>query len=205
MRVGILGGTFDPVHLGHLIIAEEARIQLDLGQVIFIPNGQPWLKAGQPLTAGKHRLHMVRLAVASNPYFRVATNEVDRPGPTYTVDTLMELRAQMGPETSLYFILGRDALGQFHRWKEPERLLELCYLALADRPGYGEVELEALMARYPQAAGKAIVLPVPVIDISGTDIRRRAAAGVSFRYLVPEAVEQYILQYRLYRSPVPPP
>lgn len=199
MRVGIIGGTFDPIHLGHLIIAEEARIRLELHQVIFIPTGQPWLKGSQPLASGQHRLNMVRLAVANNPYFHVASNEIDRPGPTYTVDTLTELREELGPATSVYFILGRDTLQQFHRWKDPERLLQLCNLVVVGRPGYPDVDVVTLAARYPQAADKLIVLPVPLIGISGTDIRRRAARGISFRYHVPEAVERYILQHRLYQ------
>lgn len=176
MRVGIIGGTFDPIHLGHLIIAEEARIQLELEQVIFIPTGQPWLKAGRPLTPGQHRLKMVRLAIASNPYFRAASNEVDRPGPSYTVDTLVELREELGPAASLYFILGRDALEQFHQWKEPERLLELCNLVVVNRPGHPKDDFSTLLARYPQAADKVMALSAPLIDISGTEIRRRAAS-----------------------------
>jgi nicotinate-nucleotide adenylyltransferase len=200
MRVGILGGTFDPIHLGHLIVAEEARIQLGLDQVVFIPTGQPWLKAGRPLTSGQHRLVMVRLAVASNPHFRVGSNEVDRPGPTYTVDTLVELRRELGTAASLYFILGQDALAQFHRWKEPGKLLELCHLVVVQRPGYGDMDVATLVASYPQAANRVTVLPVPLVDISGTDIRRRVAAGVSFRYQVPEEVEQYILRHGLYQD-----
>ena len=201
MRVGIIGGTFDPVHLGHLIIAEEARIRLGLVQVIFVPTGQPWLKAGRPLTEGTHRYNMLQLAVSSNPYFHAARNEIDRPGPTYTVDTLIELRSELGPATELYFILGRDALEQFHLWKDPDRLLELCNLVVVSRPSYPDGDLSSLIARYPQAIDKVVVLPVPLIQISGTEIRRRAADGTSFRYHVPEAVGQYILEHGLYRVP----
>jgi nicotinate-nucleotide adenylyltransferase len=199
MQVGIIGGTFDPIHLGHLIIAEEARTQLELEQAIFIPTGQPWLKAGRPLTQGQDRLNMVRLAIASNPYFRAGSHELDRPGPSYTVDTLAELREELGPSASLHFILGRDALEQFHQWKDPERLLGLCNLVVVNRPGYPNDDFSAFTHRYPQAAGKVTPLLAPLIDISATEIRRRAAAGISFRYHVPEAVEQYILQHQLYR------
>ena len=200
MRVGVLGGTFDPIHIGHLVIAEEARVRLELAQVIFIPTGQPWLKGEQPVASAEHRFNMVRLAVASNLYFRAAGNEIDRPGPTYTVDTLAELREELGRAAELYFILGRDALGQFHRWQDPERVLELCNLVIVSRPGYHESGLEGLLARYPQAASLLAALPSPSIDVSGTDIRRRAAGGISFRYQVPDAVAQYIREHRLYQA-----
>ena len=200
MRIGIIGGTFDPIHLGHLIVAEEARVQLELAQVIFIPTGRPWLKAGQPLTEGTHRYNMLQLAVSSNPYFRAVRNEIDRPGPTYTVETLMELCAGLVPATELYFILGRDALAQFHLWKDPDMLLELCKLVVVSRPGYPDGDLLSLTSRYPQAIDQVIVLPVPLIQLSGTEIRRRAANGISFRYHVPEAVERYIMEHRLYRD-----
>ena len=199
MRVGILGGTFDPVHLGHLIIAEEARIRFDLERVLFVPTGQPWLKDGQPLVSGEHRFRMVELAVASNPCFRAARNEIDRPGPTYTVDTLEELRRELGEGHTFYFILGLDTLEQFHRWKDPERILEMCELALVSRPGYQNSNIVAeLTLRYPEAGRKLTLVNVPRVEISGTDIRRRAVQGISFRYHVPEPVEQYIRENRLY-------
>ena len=202
MQVGILGGTFDPIHLGHLIIAEEARARLELERVIFIPAGQPWLKAGQPLTPGQHRLRMVELAVASNPYFQVARNEVERSGLTYTIDTLEELQQELGADATLHFIMGMDVLEQLHRWREPERLLELCQLVVVNRPGHQSVDVGNVVPRYPQASGKVTLLNVPSIEISATEIRRRAAQGISFRYQVPEAVEQYILEHRLYRVPM---
>jgi nicotinate-nucleotide adenylyltransferase len=200
MRIGVLGGTFDPVHLGHLIVAEEARVRLKLDQVIFMPAGQPWLKAGQCLTPGGHRLQMVELAVASNPFFRVASNEVERPGATYTVDTLVELNRELGPNASLYFILGMDSLAQFHRWKEPDQLLELCQLVVVSRPGHQNVDVNDLVARFPQAGPGLVLLTVPRIEISSTEVRRRVAEGISIRYLVPEAVEEYISEHRLYQS-----
>jgi nicotinate-nucleotide adenylyltransferase len=200
MQVGVLGGTFDPIHLGHLIIAEEARACLELERVIFVPAGQPWLKAGQTLTPGQHRLRMVELAVASNPYFQVARNEVERSGPTYTIDTVAELQQELGGGAALHLIMGMDALEQFHRWREPERLLELCKLVVANRPGHQAVDVGNVMPRYPQASGRVTLLSVPQIEISSTEIRLRAARGISFRYQVPEAVEQYILEHRLYRE-----
>ena len=200
MRVGILGGTFDPVHLGHLIIAEEARIRLRLDRVIFTPAGQPWLKEGQPVTPAHHRLRMVELAVASNPFFQVVSSEIDRSGPTYTVETLEELQSSLGPNAGLYFIVGMDALEQFHRWKEPERLLELCSLVVVSRPGHQGVDINNLVGRYPQAGERLVLLTVPRIEISSTEIRRRVGEGISIRYLVPEVVDEYISEHGLYQA-----
>lgn len=200
MRIGILGGTFDPVHLGHLLIAEESRIGLQLDQVLFVPAGRPWLKEGQLLAEAHHRVEMVELAIASNPHFQVRRNEIDRPGLTYTVDTLEELRSELPSGAELYFILGLDAFESFHRWKEPDHILELCRLVVVSRPGYAEEEREGLLARYRDYGDRICQLPVHNVDFSATEIRRRAADGISFRYQVPEAVEGYILEQGLYRT-----
>jgi len=199
MRVGVLGGTFDPVHLAHLIIGEEARIQLELERVLFMPAGQPWLKAGQALSPVADRLRMVELAVESNPHFQVCRHEVNRDGPTYTVDTLEELHQELGADAEIFFIIGQDALEQFHRWKEPERLLQLCRLAVARRPGHDHFDREAWRGLYSDADQPAF-LDAPSIDISGTEIRRRAAVGGTLRYLVSDAVADYIVRQRLYRA-----
>ena len=198
MRIGILGGTFDPIHLGHLLIAEEARIGLQLDQVLFVPAGRPWLKEGQPLTDAPHRVRMVELAIASNPHFQVCRKELERPGLTYTVDTLDELGSELPAGTGLHFILGLDAFESFHRWKEPERILELCRLVVVSRPGYADEERDELLARYRHHGDRICLLPVHSVDFSATEIRRRAAEGISFRYQVPEAVEAYILEQGLY-------
>lgn len=200
MRTGILGGTFDPIHLGHLLIAEESRVSLGLDQVLFAPAGRPWLKEGQPLTDSRHRLKMVELAVASNPHFRVIRNEVERSGLSYTVDTLEELRQQLSSDSELFFILGLDAFESFHRWKEPDRILELCRLVVVSRPGYADEERDRLLANYQDQSDRICVLPVHNVDFSATEIRRRAAQGISFRYQVPEAVETYIAEHGLYRE-----
>ena len=200
MNVGILGGTFDPVHLGHLIVAEEARVRLGLDQVIFVPAGQPWLKGGQCITPGRRRLIMVELAVAANPFFRVAPNEIQRGGPTYTVDTLRELLREMGDAARLHFIVGMDSLEQFHLWKDPDRLLELCRLVVVNRPGHQGVDINTVAGRFPQAAESIRLLTVPRIEISATAIRQRVAQGISIRYLVPQAVDEYIAEHGLYRS-----
>ena len=199
MRVGILGGTFDPVHLGHLIVAEEARVRLELDRVIFIPTGHPWLKQHQPVASGADRLRMVELAIVSNSAFQVSSNELDRSGPTYTVETLQELTKELGSDAVLHFIMGMDTLEQFARWKEPEKLLNLCHLAIVNRPGHQGVDVNDLVKRYPQAGTRLTLLSVPRIEISSTEIRQRVAEGISIRYLVPDAVEGYIGQYKLYR------
>ena len=200
MRVGILGGTFDPVHVGHLIIAEEALSRLALDQLLFIPTGQPWLKADQALSAAEHRLKMVELAIASNPRLGVSRIEVDRPGPTYTVDTLEQLKRDLGDDVQLYFILGLDTLEQFHRWEQPERIIELCELAIASRPGFQNSRiLDEQLGRYPILGSKVNFMAAPVMDISGSSIRLRASEGRSIKYRVPEAVERYIDRQGLYR------
>ncbi len=200
MRVGILGGTFDPVHLGHLIVAEQACVRLDLDRVIFIPTGQPWLRAEQPVADGPDRLRMVELAVESNPAFEASSQEIDRPGPTYSVDTLAELSRELGADTVLHCIIGMDALEQFHRWKDPERLVELCHLAIVNRPGHQGVDVNEVVGRYPKAGPRLTLLNVPRMEISSTEIRKRVSEGMSIRYWVPDSVEQYIQEQGLYRG-----
>lgn len=200
MRVGVLGGTFDPIHLAHLIMAEEARVRLALEHVVFIPTGEPWLKAVQPVTPPQVRLDMVRQAVACNPHFRVSSVEVDRPGPSYSVDTLDALRREEGPDAELYFILGMDAVADLPRWHAPERFLELCTPVVFARTDHGPAGLDDLEHSLPGVKEKVMFLEGPVMEISSTDIRRRVAKGVSIRYLVPAQVERFITEHGLYRS-----
>ena len=199
-RIGILGGTFDPPHLGHLLIAETARVTLDLGSVLFLPAGEPWLKSGQRITPAAHRLRMVELAVADNPGFCVSDREIRRTGATYTVDTLRELRCAYPNDTQLYFIVGSDVLDLFHRWKEPEEILELCRLAVIERPGGPPDGVSALAERFPASVESGAVLSVagPRVDFSASDIRRILASGKSVRYQVPDAVAEYINEHQLY-------
>ena len=197
-RIGVLGGTFDPVHYGHLVVAEDLRQKLGLEEVLFVPAGQPWLKEGMDISRAEHRLEMVLLATASNPHFNVSTIELERPGPTYSVDTIIELKASLSARAGLYFMVGYDALAELPRWKEPARLLELCRVVGFGRPGHTELDLSALDAAVPGASERIMVVDVPQIDISATDIRRRVARGLSIRYLVPEEVERYIAQNWLY-------
>ena len=204
MNIGVLGGTFDPIHIGHLIVAEEARIKLGLKEVLFVPAGQPWLKVDRAITSAVHRVEMVRLAIASNPYFRLCTLEVERPGPSYTVDTLIVLREQLGSKANLFFILGRDALAELPLWKEPQRLIQLCSLVVAPRlvlsegEGPGSKDLGRLEKELPGLQDKVIQLDMPVIGISSSAIRQRLAQGLPIRYLVPPEVENYITEQRLY-------
>lgn len=189
MRIGVLGGTFDPIHLGHLAIAEEARDRLDLEEVCFVPAGAPWMKAGQTLSSAQDRLAMARLAVEDNPFFRVSTVELERPGLSYTVDTLRELREEYGSEARFFIILGSDSYARFDEWKNPEGILSLATLVVVDRPESSPVEdvgehVERIRGVY--------------LEISASDIRRRVEEGRSIRYLVPEPVERHIYARGLY-------
>lgn len=200
MRVGVLGGTFDPPHLGHLILAQEAHQALGLTQVRFVPAGEPWRKAGRELSPREHRLAMVRLAVADNPAFAVSTAEVDRPGPSYTAETLAELRAQLGAESELFFIMGGDSLADFPHWHEPLRILELARLAVAERSPVGDEGFEEGIPEglAEDLRGRVVWLTMPLIAISASAVRQRVRRGLSIRYWVPEAVEQYVRRHGLY-------
>lgn len=199
MDVGILGGTFDPIHLGHLKIADEARLRLGLDQVIFVPAGQPWLKVDRAITLPAHRTEMVRRAIVVYPYFEISTIEVDRPGPSYAVDTLAILQKQLGIEAKLFFLLGWDSLSEIPRWREPSKLIQMCQLVVVPRPGFEQTLLDTLELSISGIAKNVILLDMPYIDISSTDIRGRVAQGLSIKHLVSEAVESYIEEYKLYR------
>jgi len=196
VNIGILGGTFDPIHIGHLVIAEEARIKLEFGEVLFVPAGQPWRKLDRNITPAVHRVEMVRRAIADNPHFKLCTLEVERPGPSYTVDTLMMLRKQLGSEASLFFILGRDTLAELPLWKEPKKVVQLCRLVVP--PRLGSRDLKHLNAAIPGLMDKVIQLDMPVIGISSAEIRQRIAQGLTIRYLVPAEVEKYITEQKIY-------
>jgi nicotinate-nucleotide adenylyltransferase len=196
VNIGVLGGTFDPIHIGHLIVAEEARIKLGLREVLFVPAGQPWLKRDRDITQAVHRVEMVRRAITGNPHFKPCTLEVERLGPSYTVDTLAMLRKQLGTEASFFFILGRDTLAELPLWKEPEKLVQLCRLVVA--PRLGSKDLKHLETAIPRLLDKVIQLDMPVIGISSSGIRQRIAQGLSIRYLVPAEVEKYITEHKIY-------
>jgi nicotinate-nucleotide adenylyltransferase len=198
MNIGVLGGTFDPVHMGHLIIAEEVRARLDLAKVLFVPAGQPLLKLNNAISPAQHRVEMVRLAIADEPSFKLSTMEIERPGPSYTVDTMAELGCQIGAEDKLFFILGWDNLIQLPRWHEPSRLVKLCRLVPVPRVGHPSLDLDSLEAAIPGLSQSLIMLDTPQIEISSSEIRERVARGLSIHQLVPEPVERYIKQHRLY-------
>ena len=200
MKLGILGGTFDPVHLGHLIIAEKAMTSLGLDRVLFVPAGDPWLKAGMEITPRQHRLAMMLAAVADNPKLKVSPSELERFGPSYTVETLAEFQEDYGLQTALYFIIGADALRDFGRWHEPQRVLELCTLAVVGRPAQASLDLPELEAILPGIGQRVALVDDVDIDISATDIRQRVAEGRSIKSLVPPAVEAYIQEQHLYKE-----
>jgi nicotinate-nucleotide adenylyltransferase len=197
-KIGLLGGTFDPIHMAHLLIAEDAREMLGLDTILFIPAGKPWLKADQKVSESEHRLAMVELAISSNPHFGVSDIEVKRPGPTYTVDTLEQLRVEYDPNTEIHLILGMDSLKELARWRSPEQLFDLSTIVGISRPGQVDIKPHILESIAEGVSGKVILIPGPSVGISGTDIRDRVANGRSIRYRVPEAVESYILEHGLY-------
>ena len=199
MRIGILGGTFDPVHIGHLVLAEEALSKLKLDQIWFIPTGKPWLKESLEITDGFNRLEMVKIATKSNPRFVASSIEIDRSGPTYTIDTLRYLKDKLGTETSIYFILGLDTLANFHRWNRPEEILDLCEFVVSNRPGFGNTKiLDEQLERFESIGSITTLLNIPMLDISGTDLREMIRQGLSIKYRVPDGVEEYIYSNGLY-------
>lgn len=197
--VGILGGTFDPIHNGHLAIAEEARETLGLERVLLVPAAAPPHKPGRLVTDPAHRLALARLAVEDNPSFAVSGLEIERGGASYTVDTLVALAADGIAEP--WFILSAEALADFESWRSPERILELCRLAVVPRGGYEPLDRAWVAERFPGREDRVRFLPGPLLPISGSVVRRRAAVGRSVRYLVPDAVARYIAHHQLYTDP----
>jgi nicotinate-nucleotide adenylyltransferase len=204
MKKGILGGTFDPVHNGHLAIAEEAKTCLDLTEVIFLPAGRPWMKSDKLISTAEQRVEMVRLAIKGKSYLKVSTIEIERKGPTYTVDTITRLKAVTDKTLELYFIVGWDSLAQLSHWKEPSKLIEMCYFVAVPRPGFDRPDVKRLETEIPGLSKKVIWLDRPLMDISATDIRNRVARGLSVKKLVPEKVEKYIREKGLYRGSAQP-
>ena len=198
MNIGVLGGTFDPIHNGHLIVTEEVTARFNLAEVLFVPAGQPWLKQNSPISPAEHRVNMVCLAIADKPYFKLSTVEIERAGVTYTVDTMAELRAQLGPGDELFFILGWDNLAQLPQWKEPSRLITMCRLVAVPRPGCPAPDLKTLEAAIPGISQRVVIMDKPEIDISGSEIRNRVAQGLPISHLVPEPVSRYIGEHGLY-------
>ncbi|HLY32887.1 MAG TPA: nicotinate-nucleotide adenylyltransferase [Jatrophihabitantaceae bacterium] len=192
MRVGIMGGTFDPIHHGHLVAASEVASRFDLDEVVFVPTGEPWQKSERRVSPAEHRYLMAVIATASNPRFWVSRADIDRGGPTYTVDTIHDIAA-LRPDADLYFITGADALAQILTWRHAEDALKLAHFVGVTRPGY---DLSA--AHLP--VDSVTLVDVPAMAISSSDVRTRVATGQPVWYLVPDGVVQYINKHRLYLS-----
>ena len=195
--VGVMGGTFNPIHIGHLVTAEEALFAFGLDEVVFVPAGRPWQKERVDVAESEHRYLMAVIATASNSHFRVSRIEIDRPGPTFTVETLRALRAELG-EVELFFITGADAILQILTWKDPKEVLSEARFIAATRPGY---DLDRLEKELPEGFGDRVhILEIPALAISSTDVRRRVREGRPVRYLLPEGVARYIEKNDLYRA-----
>lgn len=196
--IGIMGGTFDPIHVGHLAVAEEAREALGLERVLFVPAGRPPHKAPGSVTAAQHRVAMVRLAIAGNVAFELSTIEVDRAGPSFTVDTVAALAAG-DPAASLSLILSAETFAELSSWHEPERLFDSARMAVVPREGYPAPDPAWLADAFPGREDRVDYLEGPRLGLSSTALRARVAAGRSIRYLVPAAVAAYITEHQLYR------
>lgn len=194
--LGVLGGTFDPPHYGHLALAENGRVQLHLDRILFVPTGQQPLKPDRPITSAHHRVTMVEAAIADNPAFAVSHADLARPGPHYTVGMLTLLRQEY-PEAELFFLMGGDSLADFLAWRDPASIVRQARLAVMRRPGY-EPDLAALERAVPGLRERLVWLDAPHLEIAASDLRRRVREGLPLRYLVPPMVEAYIHQHRLY-------
>ncbi|AVT33262.1 MULTISPECIES: nicotinate-nucleotide adenylyltransferase [unclassified Plantactinospora] len=192
-RIGIMGGTFDPIHHGHLVAASEVADRFELDEVVFVPTGQPWQKADEPVSSAEDRYLMTVIATASNPRFQVSRADIDRGGPTYTVDTLRDLHSEYGPKVQLFFITGADALEKILSWKDLDQMFELAHFIGVTRPGF-------VLSDAHLPADTVSLVEVPAMAISSTDCRARVAAGGPLWYLVPDGVVQYIAKRRLYRG-----
>ncbi|GIF68698.1 putative nicotinate-nucleotide adenylyltransferase [Asanoa ishikariensis] len=191
-RVGIMGGTFDPIHHGHLVAASEVADNFALDEVVFVPTGNPWQKDRREVSPAEDRYLMTVIATASNPRFHVSRVDIDREGPTYTVDTLRDIRAMYGPKTQLFFITGADALQRILSWKDTDQMFELAHFVAVTRPGF--------TLRTDHLPADAVsMIQVPAMAISSTDCRTRVAADKPVWYLVPDGVVQYIAKRHLYR------
>ena len=227
MRIGVFGGTFDPIHNGHMVVAREVLRRVYLDQVVFVPAGQPWMKDGRYVSNAEDRVNMVRLATEGNPLFEVSTVEVERPGPSYTIDTLMALRKKYGSEARLFVILGIDALEQFHRWRDTRGISRQSTLVVVSRPiigaaSNGQEKTETQVKRLAAVSGyedlvlgerdglwqdsltlgtgltRVVILDGLSIDVSGRDIRNRVRMNNSITAYVSPRVEQYITEKKIY-------
>ncbi|HEX7738114.1 MAG TPA: nicotinate-nucleotide adenylyltransferase [Marmoricola sp.] len=195
-RVGVMGGTFDPIHHGHLVAASEVQAWFDLDEVVFVPTGQPWQKSHQSVSPAEHRYLMTVIATASNPRFTVSRVDIDRDGPTYTVDTLRDLHQVYGDDVEFYFITGADALAEIFTWRDADELFALAHFVGCTRPGYA-MEQSSLK---DIPADRVTLLEIPALSISSTECRERTGRGQPVWYLVPDGVVQYIAKHGLYAA-----
>jgi len=200
MKLGLMGGTFNPIHYGHLAAAEECRARLGLDRVLFIPAGEPPHKRGRPVTPAADRVAMVELAIADNPGFELCRIEVERCGPSYTADTLAKLREIHGPGAELYFIVGMDSLAEILTWRQPARIADLARIVAISRGGVAPFDPSLLEPGIPNARERIIVLSGPELTISSTELRERVISGLPIRYQAPPSVEEYIRRHNLYVS-----
>lgn len=201
MRIGILGGTFDPVHLGHLILAETCREELRLDQVRLIPADSPPHKPGVSITLAKHRRAMLEFATAGLPEFPIDPREIKRGGVSYTCDTLTEFREEY-PDAELFFLMGSDSLRDLPTWREPERIAELATIVAVNRGPISEQQMQRYLEQLPDRVAESVrFVEMPGVNISASDLRQRVAAGKSIRFLTPRPVERYIIEHQLYREP----
>ena len=198
MRLGVFGGSFDPIHLGHLIIAQEVIDREIVDKVLFIPAGNPWMKSRQAISSAEHRIAMVSLAIQSNPGFLVSDLEIRRTGASHTTETLQQLALVYGPSTKLFLVLGTDTVADLERWHMPHRLFDLSTAVFVNRACVKGVNSASLEPFGDAATEKSIWLDTPSIGISSTGIRERVATGIAIRYLVPGAVQEYISEHGLY-------
>jgi nicotinate-nucleotide adenylyltransferase len=199
-KIGIMGGTFDPIHTGHLVTAEAVRVEYGLDRVLFIPAAKPPHKQHSQVETALHRYIMTVMATYSNPHFYVSPIELERPGISYTIDTVLELIEQYGNHTEFYFIIGADTVQELPTWKDIDHLLEICHFIAAARPG-SAYTVEDIIKQFGVWGNERIHrLPTPELDISSTDIRERVRQGRSITYIVPESVEKYIIKEGLYRE-----
>jgi nicotinate-nucleotide adenylyltransferase len=199
VNIAVLGGTFDPIHNGHLLVAGVVKERLAPAEIVFMPAGQPWLKSERIISPVEDRVEMVRRAIAGNPAYSLSDVETARSGPTYTVDTIRELKGRILPQDELYFILGWDNLLDLPRWHKPQELISLCKLVAVPRIGYRVPDNATLEKLLPGLSERVILLDKPEIDISASVIRERVGLGLSLNYLVPAAVEAYIKEKGLYK------
>lgn len=197
-RLGVLGGTFDPIHHGHLVAAQEAQYQLELDRVLFVPVGQPPHKLDEPLSPAEHRVRMIEMSIEDRPGFVLSRVDVDRPGPQYTADTLALLHEEWGPGTRLFFVAGSDSLADILDWRDPGRILAQAELAVVERPGAG-VDVEGLERKLPGLRQRLHWVQMPLLEISSTDLRARVREGRPIGFFLPSAVESYVLEHGLYR------